>query len=84
MSEQDGVGDAAADGAPEEVPAGYTAHGGTDRCADCMYFSAHDATSENPPGDCTVHGPPPYVVQAGGWCPAWEPDDGSLPDFSFA
>lgn len=65
-----------------EVPGGYSDRGGSDRCDDCIFYSARgDATAEPRMGLCLVHGPPPYLVAAGGWCPAWEPIDGDLPVF---
>lgn len=65
---------------PGEVPAGYTARGGTDRCDECVFFRAlAQGPDGSAPGECLVHGAPPYIVDAGGWCPAWEPDDGLPP-----
>ena len=87
-SEQDAVASAqplpATASEPEEgeVPGGYSDRGGSDRCDECIFFTARgDAAAESRMGLCLVHGPPPYLVAAGGWCPAWEPIDGDLPVF---
>ena len=65
-----------------EVPAGYSERGGTDRCDDCMFFTLKVQGPDGAaPGDCTVHGLPPYIVDAGGWCPAWEAIDDDIPPF---
>ncbi|HLM67168.1 MAG TPA: hypothetical protein VK358_06560 [Longimicrobium sp.] len=64
-----------------EVPGGYTDRGGSDRCDECTFFTAAAPGTDDPRGACLVHGPPPYIVVAGGWCPAWEPMEGDLPLF---
>lgn len=67
---------------PGEVPAGYSDQGGTDRCDECIFFIAKvNGPDGAAPGECTVHGTPPYIVDAGGWCPAWEADEDDLPPF---
>jgi hypothetical protein len=68
---------------PGEVPAGYSDRGGTDRCDECIFFIPRvDGPDGSAPGECTVHGLPPYIVDAGGWCPAWEAmDDDDVPPF---
>lgn len=63
-----------------EVPGGYTDRGGSDRCDECIFFTALEAGADAR-GHCLVHGPPAYLVVAGGWCPAWEPLEGDLPVF---
>jgi hypothetical protein len=63
---------------PGEVPAGYTAGDEVEHCGNCIFFTGRAdrlAGPGGPRGDCTVHGLPPYDVEAGGWCPAWEPSD---------
>jgi hypothetical protein len=72
-------------GAPEEreageVPAGYSPMGGYDRCDECEFWSGKGpGAKDSHLGDCLVHGTPPYIVEAGAWCPAWEPLGGDGP-----
>lgn len=67
---------------PGEVPAGYSDRGGTDRCDTCTFFSLKVAGPDGAaPGECLVHGAPPYIVDAGGWCPAWEAEEDGVPPF---
>jgi hypothetical protein len=63
-----------------EVPAGYSATGGYDRCDECEFWCGRDpGAKDGHLGDCLVHGTPPYIVEASAWCPAWEPPGGDGP-----
>lgn len=64
---------------PGEVPAGYTAGDEVEHCGNCIFFSGRREASDGARGDCTVHGMPPYDVEATGWCPAWEPQEDVIP-----